>query len=98
MNLEIAAWAVASAVIAVSMEAYLRHTHEWTPWLLLPAMLMNFALAKVLISASSLFGALALFNVVTISLRVVVSIWLGELDSWHSWVRAALYGVAAIWR
>jgi hypothetical protein len=90
-------WAIASAVLAVSMEWWFRSHGTWALWLAVPAVMLNYCIYR-LVTSDSLLSGIILFTAFSVVMRLAVSVLLGEIKSYQDYGRAAAYLVLSMWR
>jgi multidrug transporter EmrE-like cation transporter len=94
-------WSAAAAVVAVAMEYFFRRG-QWTwwqmaPFLLLPAMFVNYAVYRVLRGSENLLTGFIVWSMASVASRTFVSlVLLRERVSKGSWAAFALLLAAQV--
>lgn len=89
-------WGAGASVLAIGMEtAFVRYEyHNLFPWILLPALALNYCIYQVVHGSTTLFAAFALFGLFNALARLGISAWLGQPITRGMWMATALLAVA----
>ena len=91
-------WGLSGGALAVAIEYVFRRTtgSYWSllPWLVAPALLVNYAVFELVRGSDSLIAAFITFAAATALLRVVASLAVGDTVTTGTWIGLGLVGAA----
>ena len=93
-------WGLVAGMLAVALEAAykMRAPAPWIvhlPYVLPAALLISYAIYRMVLASPSLPAAVVLFSVSTLACRVALSLWLGHQIGLGTWAAVGLMVLAA---